>query len=65
MTETFQSQKNKSEKEIKIDQVKNYLDDLNHKLQQILSSSRLKMEDVVKKGEEEKIKKVLDDLRSM
>jgi len=65
MTETSQSQKNKNEKEIKINQIKKYLDDLSHKLQQILSSSRLKMEDIVKKGEEEKIKKVLDDLRSM
>ncbi len=53
------------EKENKINQIKQYLDDLSYELNSVLEGSRTKMEKIIKKSEEEKIKKVLDDLKSM
>jgi ribosomal protein L7/L12 len=53
------------EKINKINQIKDYLNSLNLNLKKALNESHSKMQEVVRKSEEEKIKKVLEDLKNM
>ena len=53
------------EKINKINQIKDYLNSLNLNLKKALNKSHSKMQEVVRKSEEEKIKKVLEDLKNM
>ena len=54
-----------NEKEIKIAEIKSYLESLSSELRKILKGTRSEMEEIIKKAEEEKVKKALEDLRSM
>lgn len=53
------------EKIQKINQIKNYLDDLNIKLKQAILESSSKMQEVVRKKEEKEMQKLLEDLKKM
>ena len=55
----------KEEKMNKINQIKDYLNGLNLNLKKALNESNSKMQEVVRKSEEDKIKKVLEDLKNM
>lgn len=64
--EAMTEQKSAQEEKIqKINQIKNYLDDLNIKLKQAILESSSKMQEVVRKKEEKEMQKLLEDLKKM
>ncbi len=61
---SYQEKDNENKIE-KINKIKNYLEDLNLRLNSVLLESQGKMKEVVEKKEAEKINQLLEDLKNM